>query len=179
MGYGAASDGVRPREERISVIIPSRMRVANCWSDVCIRNISSRGLLVASNDPPPLGSYVEIRRGTQIIVARAVWTRGQYFGLRSQEKLPVQQIISEPRLTSRPQVAVADGAAPGERRSDRRRTTGEDIAAREERSRRFASAFQFTLFGAAGLGVAAWAATSVYAMLGSPLGTIGSALGGS
>ena len=176
MWNGDGSQGARPREDRVSVVIPSRMRVANCWSDVCIRNISSRGLLVSANDPPIKGSYVEIRRGTQIIVARAMWTKGHFVGLRSQEKLPIQRIISEPRLTSRPQVAVADGAAAGDRRADSRRGGG--IAERQERSRRFASAFQFVLFAAVGTGVSVWAATSVYGLLGHPLAAVERALGG-
>ncbi len=176
MWAGGERHGERQREERITVVIPSRMRVDNCWSDVCIRNISSRGLLVAANAPPPLGSYVEIRRGTQIIIARAMWTNGQYCGLRSQEKLPVQRIITEPRLTSRPQVAIAEGAS--DRRRDSRRGSAGDIAERQERSRRLASAFQFVLLVAAGLGASGWAATSVYGLLGSPLAAVERALGG-
>lgn len=177
MGTGGDRQGERQREERISVVIPSRMRVDNCWTDVCIRNISSRGLLVASVAPPPLGSYVEIRRGTQIIVARAMWARGQYCGLRSQEKLPVQRIITEPRLTSRPQVAIAAPAPTADRRRDSRRGSPGDIAERQERSRRVASAFQFVVLVAAALGASGWAASSVYTMLASPLTTVEHALG--
>jgi hypothetical protein len=173
MAAWGSAGGERPREERISVVIPSRMRVNNSWSDVCIRNISTRGLLVAVTDPPPPGSYVEIRRGTQIIVARTVWARGNYLGLRSQEKLPVQRIIAEPRLTKRPSVAVADGVV--DRRADSRHAAPADIAAR---SRRFASMAQYVLFASLAIGVSGWAATSVYAMLGSPLGTIEQALAG-
>jgi hypothetical protein len=172
MWSGGANDGVRPREQRISVVIHSRMRVANRWSDVCIRNISSRGLLIAASDPPPTGSYVEIRRGTQIIVARAVWSDGRHAGLRAQEKLPVQRIISEPRLTSKPAVAAIDGTDADRRRAPRLN----DISERTERSRRFASAFQFGLIAAVGLGVSAWAATSVYGVLSSPLQSVERAL---
>jgi hypothetical protein len=157
--------GLRQREERISVMIPSRMRVSNHWSDVCIRNISSRGLLVASSNPPGLGSYVEIRRGSHIIVARAVWTSGNYCGLRSQEKLPIQRIISEPCRAKRPEVAI-DGAPFVERRAAAR--SRDSLAEREQRSRRFASLFQFAVFGALALGGAGWAATSVYELLAVP-----------
>lgn len=175
--WKGGQQGIKPREERISVVIPSRMRVADCWSDVCIRNISSRGLLVAAKAPPPVGSYVEIRRGTQIIVARAVWTSGQYLGLRAQEKLPVQRIISEPRLTSRPQVAVADGVAAADRR-DARTPAAQATADRAARSRRIASSIQFMLFAAIGIGVAGWAATAVFAVLGNPMARIERALDG-
>ena len=173
--------GLRPREQRVGVVIPSRMRDDHRWSDVCIRNISEHGLLIAAPNPPVRGSYVEIRRGTQIIVARSMWADGQYYGLRSQEVLPVEQIIAEPRLTSRPAVALTaagHAAANAERRRDADRTGAAALADRQERSRRFASAFQFVLFAAAGAGVAGWAAVEIYVLLAAPAAAIRHALGG-
>ena len=60
----ALQTGFRPREERITVLIPSRMRVESQWCDVVIHNVSSRGLMAGCDTPPAVGSYVEIRRGT-------------------------------------------------------------------------------------------------------------------
>ena len=170
------SSGLRQREQRIDVTIPSRMRVDDSWIDVCIRNISPHGLLVAVANPPPRGNYVEIRRGTQIIVARSMWTDGQYCGLRAQELLPVQQIIAEPRLSRRPAVAVVATAA--DRRRDDCRTGAAAIADREIRSRRFAAAFQFAVFAVVALGVSGWAAMSVYRSLAAPIATVEHALSG-
>lgn len=144
---------MRAREPRISVWIPSRMQAGAVWVDVCIHNISSRGLLVQAEQPPEPGTYIDIRRGTQIIIGRAVWRKDRYFGVRAQERLNVDSIINEPRLTSRPAVACADGAKP-ERRAPARATTQADVAARLESSKRFASAFQFGLI-LAGCGAAA------------------------
>ncbi len=178
MAGGGKGAGTKPREQRIWVSIPSRMRIDNWWTDICIRNISAHGLLIASANPPARGSYVEIRRGTQIIVARAVWADGQYCGLRSQERLPIQQIIAEPRLTRRPVVAVetADGAA--DRRRDERRASATAIAERQDRSRRFAAAFQFVLLVAAAVGMSGWAAMSVYRLLAAPILSVDHALRG-
>ena len=170
--------GAHPREERFRVVIPSRMRVDNWWTDVCIRNISAHGLLIASANPPARGSYVEIRRGTQIIVARAVWADGQFCGLRSQEALPVEQIITEPRLAKRPAVAVVSAAGAADRRRDDRRIGAAAVAERQDRSRRFAAAFQFVALAMVALGLSGWAAVAVYRLLAAPAASIGRALGG-
>lgn len=176
MATGMGWAGVRPREQRVRVVIASRMRVDDRWTDVSIRNISAHGLLIAAPEPPARGSYVEIRRGTQIIVARSVWADGQYCGLRSQEILPVQQIIAEPRLTRRPAVAVA--VADGDRRRDDRRAAAATIADRQDRSRRFAAAFQFVAFVGVALGVSGWAALRIYTLLAAPAASVARAIGG-
>ncbi|RZM26822.1 MAG: PilZ domain-containing protein, partial [Sphingomonas sp.] len=67
--------GFRPREERITVLIPSRMRLESQWHDLVIHNVSSRGLMAGCDSPPAVGSYVEIRRGTIVIVGRVQWTK--------------------------------------------------------------------------------------------------------
>lgn len=106
---------MKPREPRRKVLIPSRMNVDGVWVDVCIHNISSRGLLAKTERPPVPGTYVEIRRGTQIIIGRAVWRSGAHFGIRCQERLNVQVIINEPRLTSKPTIAKAETGEPDRR----------------------------------------------------------------
>jgi hypothetical protein len=35
-------------------------------------------------DPPPTGTYVDIRRGTLIIIGRVVWIGGERFGIFTQ-----------------------------------------------------------------------------------------------
>lgn len=175
--------GMRPREARIPVMIASRMRADGRWCDVRIHNISSRGMLLAADEAPGVGAYVEIRRGTQIIIGRVMWAKDRYFGLRSQEKLPVQAIIAEPRLTSRPHVAKADGAATdgakaGERRSGDRLAAENRAAHQAERSRALASMIQFGALACAGLGIAGWAASAVHGLLSAPAQQIGRVLGG-
>lgn len=170
--------GVRPREARIPVLIASRMRVGSVWSDVRIHNISSRGLMLASDALPPTGSYVEIRRGTQIIIGRVMWAKGRFFGVRSQEKLPVQSIIDEPRLNARPAVAKASGGATSDRRGTDRLAAEAKVARRLERSRRIASVLQFGVFVVAGLVIAGWLATYVHGLLSAPAVAIGRAVGG-
>lgn len=168
--------GLRPREPRIAVMIASRMRVGNGWSDVRIHNISSRGMLLAGEDAPAIGTYIEIRRGTQIVIGRVMWAKDRFFGIRSQEKLPVQAIINEPRLTSRPQVAKQDGLAEGERRDRRRLVTEHMLAHHAERSRTIAWLFQFGVFACFGIGATGWAAVAIYRLLAAQSQQIGNAL---
>jgi hypothetical protein len=52
--------------------VPCRMNVNGKWSSGCIHDVSDHGLLISSMEPPPAGSYVDIRRGTLIIVGRVV-----------------------------------------------------------------------------------------------------------
>src|SRR3546814_3873683 len=63
--------GYKPRETRHPVLIPARMRVGQSWIEVVIHNLSSGGALVASDEAPERGTYIEIRRGRQTIIGRS------------------------------------------------------------------------------------------------------------
>jgi hypothetical protein len=64
------------------------------WTDACILNISSRGLMIHSARSAAEGSFIELRRGDHVIVARVVWRDGARVGLRSDDRLPVEEIMS-------------------------------------------------------------------------------------
>ncbi len=66
------------------------MRVGASWSDTAILDLSSKGLLLHSPNAPPRGSYVEVRRGQHVIIARVVWTCGGHVGLRSQDNVLIE-----------------------------------------------------------------------------------------
>lgn len=170
----ALQTGFRPREERITVLIPSRMRNAADWTDVVIHNVSSRGLMAGCDAPPSIGSYIEIRRGTLVIVGRVQWSKGRFFGVRSQDRLSVRALIDEPRLANRP--AARSDNEVAERRTDRRLAHEARMARRVERSRSFASLFQFAMIALAGATLAVIAAHSVYDMLSAPTTQIEAAL---
>ena len=76
-------------------MLPARMRSSGGWSDACILNVSSRGLLVYSNTAVDPGSTVEIRRGGQLVIARVVWRQNQRIGLCSPDPVPIEDIISD------------------------------------------------------------------------------------
>jgi hypothetical protein len=107
MSQGAQSGTGRPREERRRVMLPARMRSASGWSDACILNISSRGLLVFSSGSATPGSFVEVRRGGQLVVARVVWRKNQRIGLCSPDPVRVEDIISSQTAASAVQATAA------------------------------------------------------------------------
>lgn len=90
----ASSPRIRPRELRRRVVLPARMRAGAGWSDACILNISSRGLQIQASRCAPKGSNVELWRGDQVITARVVWRCGARAGLQTEERIPVEEILS-------------------------------------------------------------------------------------
>jgi hypothetical protein len=87
------SPGHKPRELRRRVVVPARLRDGASWSDACILNVSSRGLMIHTGRPVRCGSDVEIRRGDYLIVARVMWRDGGRAGLRAQQPVPVEEIV--------------------------------------------------------------------------------------
>ncbi|MEG8038025.1 PilZ domain-containing protein [Sphingomonas sp. LR60] len=158
----------------MTVLVPSRMRVDARWLDIVIHNVSSRGLMVGCDQAPAVGSYVEIRRGTLVIVGRVQWTKGRFFGLRSQDRLSVKALVDEPRLASRPDRSTAQPES--DRRAERRLAHEAQMARKMERSRSFASMFQFLVLVVVGMTMAGIAAHTVYSMLSAPAARIEDAL---
>ena len=152
---------VKPREERHKVMVKARMRSGVSWHDVCILNLSTRGLGIQAPDPPARGAYVEICRGTQAIIARVVWTRGHRVGLRSQDAIFVRTMIDQ---------AASD--RPVERRQDRRAPSQ-----RHEQSRLLARTIEFACFAVVAGGIAVTAFGAVEQALARPLSKISAALG--
>ena len=152
-------------------MLNARVRVSARWNDVCILNISTRGLLLQAADPPARGTYLDLHRGHQAIVARVVWVQGKRFGVCTQDVLPVEDIIRPPDAAAASLTrAVTEGAAMERRASPRAR------AARHEASRMLSRSIEFSfcaLFGAA-LGVTAFSA--VGQALASPFDKVSAAL---
>src|SRR5215210_6551946 len=109
----------KPRELRRRVVLPARLRTGVQWSDTCILNISSRGLLIHSSRPADRGALVEVCRGDHVIAARVIWRDGARVGLRSDDRLPVEQIVT---LGHAGALQLTAGQT-GERPSGRRRGT--------------------------------------------------------
>lgn len=51
-------------------------------------------MMIHSGRAGPEGSTVELRRGEHVIIARVVWREGARAGLRSEDRLPVDEILS-------------------------------------------------------------------------------------
>lgn len=106
---------MKPREPRRNVMIKARMRAGGSWSDTCILNLSSRGMLLRSAASPGCGSYLEIRRGNHIFVARVVWSGPDRFGVQTQDYVPVDSLAQNPDRA--PPIAPAAVTGVGECRA--------------------------------------------------------------
>ncbi len=151
------------------------MNIGGTWSNGCIHDVSDRGLLISSAEPPRIGTYVDIRRGTLVIIGRVVWSGGRRFGVRTQDPVSLAALVSEPVLKTRPVTADRRGA---DRKDSGRLQTVRRIAARAERSRRWSSAFQFACLTIVGLGMAYFVAISCYRAFAPPLDTAADVLDG-
>ena len=155
----------KPREIRRNVLLTARMRAGASWSDACILNISTRGLMVHAESSLPRGSYVEVRKGPHVIVWRVMWSEDRKLGLATQDDLSVDNII-DPAASAALQLAAA--AYPAAERRARSRS--------HETSRQRGRAFEFVCVAvlAASLSTAAFA--MVQQTLARPLAEVRSAL---
>jgi hypothetical protein len=149
-------------------MIPARIRSGAQWSDTCILNISSRGLLIHSARAAAHGSLVELRRGDHVIVARVVWKEGARVGLETDERLPVEQIMSLSQSHAL-QLIASDGALVERRK--RSRTLQVDARLRGR-------AMEFASVGiiAASLALTLWSLAEQ--ALAKPMASVAAALGG-
>ncbi|WP_322964521.1 PilZ domain-containing protein [Sphingomonas fuzhouensis] len=171
---GRSGSGYKNREARRQVLIPCRIKSPRGWGDACIHNISSRGMMIACDDALTPGEYLDLRRGRQVVIARVVWRRDRFAGVRTQDVISADTMLNEPRLESRP---THDDQGQ-ERRVSRHRMTSEINAARRmERSRSISSAMQFGALGLFGLIAAITIATQVGHLLAAPVAQIGRAIG--
>lgn len=168
---GSLQIGYKARETRHTVLIPARMHSGASWSDVVIHNLSANGALIACDDAPERGSYVDIRRGRQTIIGRVVWQKGRFFGIRARETIDINTITNEPRLAGKPKAANKPEAGQ-ERRAHARMNADADVARRLEQSRRRSSALQFMVFAVAAFSIAAFAAVQVKEVLSRPLSRV-------
>lgn len=150
--------------------VPCRMNVTGRWSDAHIHDVSDKGMLVSSTEPPAIGTYVDIRRGTLVIIGRVVWSGGRRFGVRTQDPVSLAALLSEPVLDSRP--TSADRRTL-KREQQPRRTPSEQA----DRNRHRASLFQFVCLAIIGLRIACFSATYCYRALAVPLGSASNVLG--
>jgi hypothetical protein len=161
---------VKSREPRRKVFVKARMRVARNWGDALILNISSRGLLIQTCQPPRRGTYFELRRGRHVIVARAVWVSEDRFGAETQDQVAIEAVLNEPDGS----VASASPAAalPDRRSVPRRSRTG----SRHEDSRLAGRLLEFACCIVIVAGAASMAFVAVEDALASPMRSVTAAL---
>jgi hypothetical protein len=168
MGASKAKSNGRPRELRRRVLLPARLRNGAQWSDACILNISSRGLMIQSARAGPEGSVIELRRGEHVITARVVWREGSRAGLQSEERVPVEEIMSLSGSQAL-QLVASEGALIERRKQPR-------TPASESRLRGRAMEFAAVLAIVIALAFGAW--STAQEAFAKPLQRASAALGG-
>lgn len=167
MGRSTSSSTAKSRELRTRVVLPARIRSDSGWSDACILNLSSRGLLINSGGPAAEGSVVELRHGDHVIVARVIWREGSRTGLRTQDRVPVEDIVTGK------QAQAVQLTAPQWPAADRRKQPRT-----HEQSRMRSRALEFAGVAVTGGFLAAAVLSMVEQAFARPLATVQSALGG-
>jgi hypothetical protein len=157
----------RPRELRRKVLVPARLHTVAGWSDACILNVSSRGLLIHSKRSIAEGSRIELRHAEHAIVAHVVWREGAHAGLRAEHRVPVEDIVC---LCQSPALQLTAPRQSGVERRKRPRT--------HEDSRLRSRAIEFTSIALFGAGLAAGAYSMVQHAFAQSLGAVRAALGG-
>jgi hypothetical protein len=153
---------MKPREPRRTVFLPARLRETAGWCDAVVRNVSSRGMLLESDEPPARGSYIEVRRASMTIVGRVVWRRDRLVGVRAQDRIDIDLLVS-----GRPATAACPGEHIDEIHAPAR------VAARTwENSRALGGWMERSALIAIALAAAAVAADRVYATLATPFATV-------
>ncbi|MGF1550276.1 MAG: PilZ domain-containing protein [Sphingomonadaceae bacterium] len=146
---------MKSREARHEVLVRARMRAGGPPADVCIRNLSSRGMLCIAAQPPSRGTYVEIVAPVTTLTGRVIWSNERRFGIVLREKIRPHEFVRG--LTGDPAESVADSTSP------RQTGAGEPL---------YGSAFRWSAGAAAGLLAALGCAAIVYDTLAATFGQI-------
>lgn len=83
---------MKAREARQRVAFNVRIRRDSGWIDANIRNMSSRGLMLEIKNPPAKGSFIELRRGSVVIVGQVRWADDNCCGVRTQDRISAGQL---------------------------------------------------------------------------------------
>ena len=158
---------MKEREPRHDVQLPARLRGDDSWSDVCIKNVSSHGMMLLINDPPQRGTYIEVRRGSAVVIGRVMWVSAGRCGLRTKEKISVAELT----MANAP---LADAASAGDRRAQARAHHPGEAAARSAAMGRL---MQFAATVALVLAAGGFIAHTTYGFLARPTAAISRAFG--
>ena len=144
------------------------MRADSSWCDACILNISSRGLMIQVGRGVPQADSVELRRGEHVIRARVVWREGSRAGLQTDDRLPVEEILSLSQASALQLTATGGGFV------ERRKQPRDEHERSRTRSRLFEFAGVAVIAGTFAIGIFGM----VERALARPMALIEAAIGG-
>ena len=133
---------MKKREDRKPVKLSAQMRAGGRWADVGIRNVSEHGMLLCADEPPPLGSFLEVRRGPMMLAVRTVWREGCLFGVRAQDRIDFTELTTG---SAAPTTAATLEAVV--KPAQRRKNCAQDGEASRFFGRKFQFLFVLAVFG--------------------------------
>jgi len=88
------------------------MRAGGPATDVCVRNISSHGMLLLAHEVPAPGTYVEILLPDDVVVGRVMWSSERRFGIRARERIPLHRIVGRQAKQAAATAVARDRSGP-------------------------------------------------------------------
>ena len=160
------------REERHKVLIRATVRAGGPQMEVCIRDISPRGVMMQTAMPPSCGTYVEILGVHQPIVGRVAWASNRRFGIRTSDRIDLATAIFG---NAAHRQDTGPGAGPATLRPVF--ATAGAARANPEANRAFGRAFQFLVIGAFVAALSGVLALTMYDTLSGSFDRVRSSLG--
>jgi hypothetical protein len=154
------------REPRRKVLIRATMRAGGPKMDVCIRDISSRGVMAQAGTPPPRGTYVDLDCAGHQIVGLVIWRRERRFGIQTRERLNVAALAGR---------IAPEILAPNQQ--GRRASAPWLLRAGAGQSRTLAGRMEFALVAVFAAALIAGLGITVFQALSRPLDAVSSLLG--
>jgi PilZ domain len=80
----------KPRvEPRVRAMVPARLRDDLGERDVCLIDISTRGVLATTEFPPKRGEFIELQVGQNRLAGQVKWVAKHRFGMSLRERVSV------------------------------------------------------------------------------------------
>ncbi|MEM6266424.1 MAG: PilZ domain-containing protein [Pseudomonadota bacterium] len=142
-------------EDRTKIMVRANVRDAYERREICILDISTRGLLASASDAPVYGEFIEIEVDDKVLVGQVKWSKEGRFGVVFQQRISVISFLSgEKGSIALPRKAVAT-------------TYAKNPAATFDASRQLSQWLQFGVFAAAAFVAAMYIMQAIHAGLGS------------
>lgn len=111
MAQGIGKDRVEPRTR---AVVRATLRDSRSEREICIIDVSTRGLLATTANPPLRGAFVELVVGCNRLTGQVKWASQRRFGVALRERVSVAAIAEG---GTRP-AALARSKAVRKRRGD-------------------------------------------------------------
>lgn len=148
------------------VFVRAQMRAGGPKTDIHIRGVGPKLLLVEAEVAPALGTYVEILRPGLTIVGRVTHAAGSRFEVATREPVALAA------LNNPCGGPAGSGQGAATQRAPVRRARAPASRDRHDRSRSLGSRLEFALFGACGLIAAGTMGGAIFQTLSQPFAAI-------